>query len=82
MLVASAGINMSSPFDAKRTFLLAPFRTYIIVLCRDSGSGSVTEDAHGNLQVDYTINDDDMSTMIKGVETAARILVAAGAVEV
>ena len=54
-------------------------RMSIISLCRDTGSGSVSEDAQGRPEVQYFLNDRDEASLLLGQRTAAQILIAAGA---
>lgn len=54
----------------------------LIVLLRDSGSGTVGTKSDGSLNIHYKLRNDDETRARAGVEKALRVLVAAGAAEV
>jgi choline dehydrogenase-like flavoprotein len=53
-----------------------------IILLREWGEGSVTTDRHGSPVVKYTLDRRDRENMLRGMAETARILAAAGAVQV
>merc|ERR1712070_1050801 len=51
----------------------------MIVLARDSGSGSVQIDTNGDPRLHYQLAPHDQDSLVEGLVKSARILVAAGA---
>lgn len=54
----------------------------IIIIARDSGSGRVRLDRRGKPIIDYRLAPDDAARLMRGMEAALRVHVAAGATEV
>jgi choline dehydrogenase-like flavoprotein len=54
----------------------------IIILARDRGSGRVTADKQGRLRIEYQLAAGDAAHLVRGMEAALRVHVAAGAREV
>jgi long-chain-alcohol oxidase len=54
----------------------------LIIILRDSGSGTMGTKSDGSLNIHYKLRSDDATRARAGIEKALRVLVAAGAVEV
>mmetsp|Transcript_8386 Transcript_8386/g.15547 ORF Transcript_8386/g.15547 Transcript_8386/m.15547 type:complete len:243 (+) Transcript_8386:64-792(+) len=80
--ILSASMNWRGAMQAKLDMARFNNVAGLIVLTRDSGSGRVFADAKENVRVEYTLNTLDKSHMMKGLEKALNILVAAGAQKV
>uniref|UniRef100_A0A7S4KQ91 Long-chain-alcohol oxidase n=1 Tax=Paramoeba aestuarina TaxID=180227 RepID=A0A7S4KQ91_9EUKA len=81
-MVAISCLPSSSPLETKKAWLNYPYRSNLIVLVRDSGSGTVTENEIGGPSIDYTINDHDIQSLKSGLFASARMLIEAGAEEI
>uniref|UniRef100_A0A7S0GZP3 Long-chain-alcohol oxidase n=1 Tax=Amorphochlora amoebiformis TaxID=1561963 RepID=A0A7S0GZP3_9EUKA len=77
-LMASS-LNWRGAAAAKADMLKALRFSLLIVLTRDSGSGRVYSDAKHQPRIEYSLRRKDANHMIKGVEMACRVLMAAGA---
>jgi len=66
----------------KQVMQQSEYTANIIVVTRDRHAGRVTLDAAGNPRVEYTLAPYDARHMLKGIQEALRIHVAAGASEV
>jgi choline dehydrogenase-like flavoprotein len=65
----------------KEAVLQAKHFGAFIVLTRDRDGGRVTVDKRGNPVLDYTISNYDLNHLLKGIEAASQLHVAAGAEE-
>jgi len=66
----------------KQVMQQSEYTANIIVVTRDRHAGRVTLDAAGNPRVEYTLAPYDARHMVKGIQEALRIHLAAGALEV
>jgi choline dehydrogenase-like flavoprotein len=78
---------MSLPWDdgrAHKAYMLNNFRktAATIILLREWGSGEVKVDRHGFPKVSYRLDTRDKLNFVKGIKEAAKILAAAGAIEI
>eukprot|EP00249_Psilotum_nudum_P005697 c19131_g1_i1 orf=569-2665(+) len=79
-------ISLAMPWrsgaDLKTRMAKFPRTAFLLALARDKGSGSVTIDGDGRLEVDYILSNFDKESLKTGAEHCLRILAAAGAVEI
>lgn len=78
-LFYSAVTSWQGPAHSKATMLQYPNSMMIISMCRDKGSGDVSESADGRLKINYRINDKDKRSLLAGIKAAAKVHLAAGA---
>ncbi|KAJ3104984.1 hypothetical protein HDU96_008747 [Phlyctochytrium bullatum] len=72
-----------NPEDYRRLMLQFPRSVNMIVLTRDNDSTArVFIDKAGRPRIDFNLGKRDSATMVKGLEAGAKILAAAGAVEI
>lgn len=80
--MAAAGMPWHTPKQHKADMLKMSRTATFVVLTRDKFGGHVNTDKFGNAVVHYRLHPYDRQNMVRGIQEAARIHIAAGAKEV